>query len=138
MEKIRTYGEMCQFDSWEERLEYLRLAGRIGVETFGYERVLNQQFYQSVEWRSIRNQVILRDNGCDLGLPGHEIFGQIYVHHMNPLLPDDLLHHSDNLMNPDYLVCVTLDTHNAIHYGREIARPLVTERRPGDTCPWRN
>lgn len=136
---IRTYSELIQLPTLEERFDYLRLDGVVGKDTFGFDRYLNQQFYRSSEWKRIRNQVIVRDNGCDLGIDDYEIHGRILIHHMNPISIEDLQHMSDLLMNPEYLICVSHRTHNAIHYGDE--RLIVTapiERTQNDTCPWRH
>lgn len=135
---MRTYSELIEIPTFEERFEYLKLNGSVGEETFGFDRWLNQHFYRSAEWKSIRDYVIIRDEGRDLGIDGREIFGKIYVHHMNPISQSDLLHSSDFLTNPEYLICVSHDTHNAIHYGDIsllITDPVV--RTPNDTCPWR-
>ena len=136
---IRTYSELIQLPTFEERFEYLRLDGIVGRDTFGFDRYLNQQFYRSGEWKRIRNQVIVRDNGCDLGIDECEIHGRILIHHMNPISIEDLQHMSDLLMNPEYLICVSHRTHNAIHYGDEsliVTTPI--ERSQNDTCPWRH
>lgn len=134
----RSYRELLQFKTFEDRFDYLKLAGEVGDPTFGYDRYFNQQFYHSSEWRRARNRIILRDNGCDLGMPDYEIHGRIYIHHINPITKQDVEEFSDNLLNPDNLICVTFDTHNAIHYGDERTLPKTPiERAPGDTCPWR-
>lgn len=137
--KIRTYSELLSFHTFKERYTYLRLDGSVGKETFGFDRYLNQAFYQrSKEWKSIRDQVIIRDNGRDLGMEGFEIYGRIIVHHMNPISLDDLKNNSELLFNPEYLICTTHNTHNAIHYGDEgllITAPV--ERTKNDTCPWK-
>ena len=136
---IRTYSELIAFPAFEERYEYLRLNGRVGEETFGFERYLNQVFYKSKEWRSIRDYVIARDNGCDLGMEGYEIRGQILIHHINPITKEDILQRRDVLLNPEYLITTVKNTHDAIHYGD--INLLVTapiERKKNDTCPWRN
>ena len=136
---IRTYSELVQLQTFEERFDYLRLDGVVGKDTFGFDRYLNQQFYRSSEWKRIRNQVIVRDNGCDLGIDECEIHGRILIHHMNPISIEDLQHMSDLLMNPEYLICVSHRTHNAIHYGDEsliVTAPI--ERSQNDTCPWRH
>ena len=136
---IRTYSELIQLPTFEERFDYLRLDGVVGKDTFGFDRYLNQQFYRSSEWKRIRNQVIVRDNGCDLGIDDHEIHGRILIHHMNPISIEDLQHMSDLLMNLEYLICVSHRTHNAIHYGDEsliVTAPI--ERTQNDTCPWRH
>lgn len=135
--KIRTYSELIQLPTFLERFNYLKLGGVVGKDTFGWDRYLNQKFYRSQEWQSLRNWVIIRDNGCDLGIPGREIQSRIYIHHMNPIGKADLLNVTEYLMNPDFLICVSLDTHNAIHYGDEtllILDPVV--RQPGDTKLW--
>ena len=136
---IRTYSELIQLPTFEERFDYLRLDGVVGKDTFGFDRYLNQQFYRSSEWKRIRNQVIVRDNGCDLGIDEYEIHGRILIHHMNPISIEDLRYMSDLLMNPEYLICVSHRTHNAIHYGDEsliVTAPI--ERSQNDTCPWRH
>lgn len=138
MTTIKTYSELITIPTFEERFKYLQLNGRVGVDTFGFDRYINQNFYRSREWKRIRDQIILRDNGCDLGLDGYEIYGRIYIHHMNPILVQDIIHQSDFLLNPEYLICTTHTTHNAIHYGDEsllITAPI--ERKPNDTCPWK-
>ena len=139
MTAIRTYSELCQLSTFEERFDYLRLNGSVGKDTFGFDRYLNQQFYRSSEWKRIRDRVILRDNGCDLGVEGYEIRGRILIHHINPISVEDIHTMSDLLMNPEYLICVSHRTHNAIHYGDEsliITAPI--ERTQNDTCPWRH
>ena len=136
---IRTYSELIKLPTFEERFDYLRLDGVVGKDTFGFDRYLNQQFYRSSEWKRIRNQVIVRDNGCDLGIDEYEIHGRILIHHMNPISIEDLQCMSDLLMNPEYLICVSHRTHNAIHYGDEsliVTAPI--ERSQNDTCPWRH
>lgn len=134
----RSYRELIQFKTFEDRFDYLKLAGEVGNPTFGYDRYFNQQFYHSSEWRRARNRIILRDNGCDLGMPDYEIHGRIYIHHINPITKQDVEDFSDNLFDPDNLICVTFDTHNAIHFGDERTLPKTPiERAPGDTCPWR-
>ena len=136
---IRTYSQLKQFQTFEERYDYLKLGGVVGEDTFGFDRYMNQNFYRSREWKRVRDEVIMRDNGCDLGVDGHEIRGKILIHHMNPITSEDIHRVSDYLLNPEYLICVTHRTHNAIHYGDE--RLLVTapiERTQNDTCPWRH
>lgn len=137
--EIRTYSELANLSTFEERYRYLRLQGRVGRDTFGFDRWINQKFYQrSPEWRSVRNKVILRDNGCDLGIAGREIFGKVIVHHMNPIRKEDLDHMSDFLLNPEFLISTTHETHNAIHYGDEnLLMKDPVERTPYDTCPWK-
>jgi hypothetical protein len=134
---IRTYSQLKSFSTFEDRYEYLNLKGVVGQETFGFERYMNQQFYRSKEWRDLRHHVIARDEGCDLGIPGYEIFDRPIVHHMNPMNTQDLIHGNTANLNPEYLILVTHPTHNAIHYGdaSRLARPLV-ERQPGDTRLW--
>lgn len=135
---IKTYSELITLPTFEERFRYLRLRGAVGEDTFGFDRYLNQTFYRSAEWKRVRDLVIIRDNGCDLALEGHEIYGKILIHHMNPITVKDIRTASELLLNPDYLICVTHATHNAIHYGDEhllVKAPI--ERTPNDTCPWR-
>ena len=135
---IKTYSELILLPTFEERFEYLRLNGAVGKDTFGYDRYLNQAFYTSYEWKKIRDQIIIRDNGCDLGIPGREIGRRIYIHHINPLRKDDIVSHSEYLRNPEFLICTSFKTHNAIHYGDINLLPRdPVERKPNDTCPWR-
>lgn len=139
MTNIRTYSELIKLPTFEERYAYLRLGGRVGEATFGFDRYLNQMFYKSDEWLVIRDKVIVRDNGCDLGIEGREIESSILIHHMNPISKKDILERSDFLLNPEYLICTIKNTHDAIHYGDEnllIKDPI--ERRKNDTCPWRH
>lgn len=138
MTSIKCYSEISRLKTFEERYRYLRLTGKVGDETFGFDRYLNQIFYRSQKWKSIRDHVIVRDNGCDLGLDGYEIYGKIYIHHMNPITLRDIETGSDYLIDPEYLICVTLNTHNAIHYGDEnlLVKAPITRTR-NDTCPWR-
>ena len=136
---IKTYSELIQLDSFEERYRYLRLDGEVGKETFGFDRYFNQIFYKSPEWKAIRDTIIIRDNGCDLAIPGYEIRERILIHHMNPITKRDILERSDLLLNPEYLICVTKRTHNAIHYGDEnLLMTGPVERTRNDTCPWRH
>ena len=135
---IRTYSELIRLPTFEERFRYLQLSGSVGKETFGFDRYINQNFYRSAAWKRVRDQVIIRDNGCDLGIEDRIIYGKILIHHMNPINDEDILNMTDILLNPEYLICVTLDTHNAIHYGDEdllIKEPVV--RFKNDTCPWK-
>jgi len=135
---IRTYSELSKLQTFEERYQYLKLNGAVGEETFGFDRFINQNFYKSPEWKAVRDFVIVRDNGCDLGIEGYEIRGKIYIHHMNPILPKDIETRSEFLLDPEYLISTTHPTHNAIHYGDEsllIQAPI--ERSKNDTCPWR-
>lgn len=137
---IRTYSELSQLKTFEERYRYLKLGGIVGQETFGFDRYLNQVFYTSKEWRSVRDKVIIRDNGCDLGIEEYEINGHmILIHHMNPITVEDILNCEDYIFDPEFLICTTKRTHNAIHYGDESLlpqKPVV--RRKNDTCPWRD
>lgn len=139
MRKIRRYSELVRIKNFEERFRYLVLMGEIGKETFGFDRFINQDFYNcSKEWKKVRDFVIVRDNGCDLGIEGREIFDRLIVHHMNPLRPEDFFDRSDFLLNPEYLITTSHSTHNAIHYGNEellIKDPVP--RFKNDTCPWR-
>ena len=135
---IRTYTELCKLSSFKDRFKYLKLEGNVGQETFGHDRYFNQVFYHSAEWRRIRNRVIARDNGCDLGVEGFEIYGKVYIHHMNPVLLKDIQERSDILLNPEYLITTTFETHNAIHYGNAdnlTISPVI--RTPNDTVPWK-
>ena len=136
---IRTYNELMLLPTFEERFEYLKLSGRVGKETFGFDRWLNQKFYRSAEWKHLRDKVIIRDNGCDLGVEGREIYGKILIHHMNPISKKDILERTDLLLNPMYLISVTKQTHDAIHYSDDsilMKDPIVRSRN--DTCPWRH
>lgn len=136
---IRSYSELIHIPTFEERFEYLKLSGSVGKETFGFDRYLNQVFYRSKEWKRVRDLVIVRDNGCDLGIEDREICGRIYIHHMNPISLSDIERKSESILNPEYLICVTHNTHNAIHYGDSsllVTAPI--ERTPNDTCPWRH
>lgn len=138
---IRTYSELITLETFEERFLYLKLDGSIGEDTFGFDRYLNQLFYRSPEWKQVRNFVITRDMGCDLAIPDHETINQqILIHHMNPLTKEDIINKSDYLLNPEYLICTTKKTHNAIHYGDErILDPIVPiVRTKNDQCPWRH
>lgn len=136
--KIKTYSELIMIPTFEERFEYLKIGGRIGEQTFGSDRYYNQRFYRSAEWKRVRNEIILRDNGCDLGCPDRPIPGKIIIHHLNPIIIDDIDLSSEYLLNPDYLICVSHNTHNALHYGDKSLLPKdPVERRPYDTCPWK-
>lgn len=136
---MRTYSELMTIQTFLGRYEYLKIGGRVGEETFGYDRWLNQQFYQSYEWKQIRNMVIIRDLGRDLAMEGWEINSKLYIHHMNPVSKDDIVNRTDILLNPEFLITCSFETHNAIHYGDERLLPIqmVVERTPYDTCPWR-
>lgn len=136
---IRLYSELITIPTFEERFHYLKLEGRVGEDTFGFDRYLNQIFYKSREWRDVRDYVITRDLGCDLAFDGREIYGKILVHHMNPITKDDILNVSDFLLNPEFLICTSKRTHDAIHYGDEnllYSDPII--RRKNDTCPWKH
>ena len=138
MTDIKCYSELILLPTFQARYQYLRLNGEVGKETFGFDRYMNQFFYRSPEWRRVRDFVITRDEGCDLGIPGREIFGRIVIHHMNPIRPEDIRNRSDLLLDPEYLITTIHDTHLAIHYGDEhllLQEPV--ERRPNDTCPWK-
>lgn len=136
---MRTYSELSKLQTFHERFEYLKLNGVIGEDTFGFDRWMNQIFYRSPEWRHVRDIVIVRDNGNDLGLDGFQIGGKILIHHMNPITYHDIMHREEDILNPEYLICVSHRTHQAIHYGNEDLLPAdPVERRPNDTCPWRN
>lgn len=137
--KIRTYTELSRLKTFEERFRYLQLKGAVGKDTFGFDRIFNQRFYTSQEWRAVRDFVIVRDYGCDLGVEDYEIRGQnVIIHHMNPITLSDIEHSTDILLDPEYLITTTHNTHNAIHYGDEsllVKAPI--ERRANDTCPWK-
>lgn len=135
---IKTYSELITIPTFNGRYEYLKLGGVVGESTFGFDRYLNQIFYNSEEWKSLRRYIIVRDNGCDLASIDHEIIGSILIHHINPIEIKDIINRSDILMNPEYLITTQLSTHNAIHYGNDklLIKDFV-ERRPNDTCPWR-
>ena len=138
MKIIRTYSELITLPTFEERFNYLKLKGQVGKDTFGFDRWLNQIFYRDLEWKSVRDYVIVRDNGCDLGVDGYEINGRILVHHMNPISKEDILERSKYLLDPEFLISTVHNTHNAIHYGDEdllIKTPI--ERTKNDTCPWK-
>lgn len=133
----RTYSELRRFVTFEERFEYLSMPGEVGKATFGFDRWINQHFYRSREWKNSRDQVIYRDNGCDLGIPGYEIHHGLLVHHMNPVTPEDLTQGEEWVLDPEFLITTTLRTHNAIHYGDQSLLPRApVERRPGDTRLW--
>lgn len=135
---IRTYSEFSRLITFKERFEYLRLYGQVGEETFGFERYLNQKFYHSYEWKRIRDYIISRDLARDLAVEGYDIHGRIYIHHMNPIRSKDFEISNKDILDPEFLVCVSHNTHNAIHYGDSsllISEPV--ERKPNDTCPWK-
>lgn len=138
MKTIRTYSELITFPTFEERYKYLRLGGKVGEETFGFDRYLNQVFYSSKEWKQVRDHVIVRDYGCDLGVPDRQIFGRILIHHMNPISAEDILKRSEYLLDPEYLITTVKNTHDAIHYGDDsLLITMPVERSKNDTCPWR-
>lgn len=135
---IRTYSDLVKLGTFVERYQYLKLHGVIGVDTFGFDRYLNQVLYRSKEWRDLRHRIIVRDNGCDMALEGWDICGPVTVHHMNPLTVKDVDERNPDIFDPEFLVCVSHNTHNAIHYGDESLLPKEPiERRAGDTCPWK-
>jgi hypothetical protein len=137
MTKIRSYSELSQIVGFEDRFNYLKLGGEVGRSTFGFDRYINQKFYMSYEWKQARREVIIRDDGCDLGIPGYEIHTAILIHHMNPLVIDDILHGYEWIFSPEYLITTTQMTHNAIHYGDDRLLPkVVIERSPNDTKLW--
>lgn len=134
---VRTYSDLSKLNSFQERFEYLKLDGAVGHSTFGFDRHLNQEFYQSYIWKQVRQHVILRDNGCDLGIEGYEIHTNLVIHHINPMTQDDIIHGESWIVDPEFLITTTHDTHNAIHYGNvSVLPPVVTERSPGDTRLW--
>lgn len=136
---IRTYSELIKLPTFEERYEYLKLDGKVGEETFGFDRYINQEFYRSNEWLKVRDFVIVRDGGCDLAIEDREIVGKILVHHMNPITIDDVLNRSEFLLDPEYLISTIKNTHDAIHYGdSSLLITVPIERRKNDTCPWRH
>ena len=136
---IRTYTELMKLKTFKERFNYLKLGGIVGEETFGFDRYINQMLYKKPEWISVRNQVIARDMGCDLGVQDYDIVGKVIVHHMNPITVDDILNRLNYVLNPEYLISSSMMTHNAIHYGSEelLPQPPVV-RTKNDTCPWRH
>lgn len=137
MSKIRRYSELSQLETFDERMEYLRLEGAVGRSTFGFDRWINQRFYSSREWQQAREYVIFRDNACDLGIPGYEIHANPLIHHINPMIADDIIHGEEWILEPEFLITTTKDTHNAIHYGGQVKYPkVVAERTPNDTKLW--
>lgn len=134
----KTYSELIAIPTYEDRFRYLQLQGAVGKDTFGYDRYLNQVLYNSQEWKRFRNEIIIRDNGCDLAFEGYDIHGRILVHHINPITVDDVVNRNPLVFDPENVICVTHNTHNAIHYGDEsllITAPI--ERTRNDTCPWK-
>lgn len=137
MTTIKTYSELQRLRTFEARYEYLRLGGTVGHATFGFDRHVNQTFYASAEWKTIRQHIIIRDQGCDLGVPGYEIHGGLLIHHINPMNSGDIIHEEDWVLDPEFLITTTQDTHNAIHYGdRTLLRVPFVPRSPGDTKLW--
>lgn len=132
----RCYSELRRLETFEERFDYLQMVGQVGDPTFGYDRWANQQFYASPQWQHVRNEVILRDNGCDLGVPGYEVHYGLLVHHMNPMTMDDIGRGRSWILDPEFLICTSKQTHNALHYGGELPRRRPVERRSGDTKLW--
>lgn len=134
---IKTYSELCRYETFEERYDYLRIGGSVGASTFGFDRYINQSFYCSREWKNVRNEVIIRDNGCDLGIEGYEIHDGLLVHHINPITANDILHSEEIVLNPEYLITTTMLTHNAIHYGdKSLLRKPYVPRSKNDTKLW--
>lgn len=137
MTQIRSYSALRRFETFEARLQYLKLGDTVGRSTFGFDRWINQRFYTSSQWKRARDVVIVRDLGCDLGVPGYDVYSDILIHHMNPMTAKDIIHGEEWILNPEYLITTTKLTHNAIHYGVDIMMPKVTtERKPGDTKLW--
>lgn len=138
MKMIKTYSELILLSTFLERFKYLKIGGKVGCETFGYDRYLNQTLYRTAEWKRFRREIILRDNGCDLGCDDRIIYGKILIHHIEPISANDIINRDIKVFDPNNVICVSLDTHNAIHYGSEdllMIDPI--ERKPNDTCPWR-
>ena len=136
---IRTYRECMQLPTFQERYRYLQIGGQVGKETFGFDRYLNQMLYRTPEWKRFRRDMIVRDNGCDLGCEGYEIYGNVLVHHVNPITVEDVMNRNPCIFDPNNVICTSLNTHNAIHYGDEtllITEPVI--RKPNDTCPWKH
>lgn len=137
MTMIRRYSELFNYDTFEERFEYLKLGGGVGRSTFGFDRYINQQFYHSREWNDVGREVIIRDDGCDLGIPGYEIHVGLLIHHMNPITVDDILHRESWILDPEFLILTTQTTHNNIHFGVDKLFPeVVVNRSPRDTNLW--
>lgn len=134
----RRYSELKLLKTFEERFDYLRVGGKVGESTFGFDRYLNQSFYKSTEWIRARRQVIIRDNGCDMGVDGFDIKGPIVIHHMNQISPEDIEHFNPDILNPEYLICVSTQTHKAIHFGdANLLSKAFVPRSKYDTCPWK-
>lgn len=135
---IKTYSDLRRLETFQDRYEYLKLSGIVGKSTFGFDRYLNQMLYRSRRWRDLRQKLIIRDNGCDLGVDGYEIYGKIIIHHMNPITIEAIELGSDEIFDPNQLICTSFKTHNAIHYGDSSLLPILpVERHPNDTCPWK-
>jgi hypothetical protein len=137
MMTMKSYSELCLLQTYRERLEYLKLDGRVGEATFGWDRYLNQTLYRSYEWKRIRNQVIIRDNGCDLGVEGYELHENILIHHINPITKEDIINRAPCVFDMNNLISTSMLTHNAIHYSSEIPNREPIVRTKNDTCPWR-
>ena len=136
MRQIRKYSELAELQTFEERFEYLRLDSKLGISTFGFDRFINQRFYTSREWRRVRNEVIVRDRSCDLGISDRELFSGVHVHHINPLTVEDIEKGSEFLLDPQFLITVSSTTHNGIHFGKAPPQPIIIQRRKGDTRLW--
>ena len=134
---MKTYSELIKLKTFEERFNYLKLDGRVGEETFGFDRYINQQFYSSKQWKDLRKYIIARDKGCDLAIDGRDIYDKVLIHHMNPININDIINRTDILLNPEYLITISNKTHNAIHYGIEDLIEEQVERFENDTCPWK-
>ena len=136
----RCYSELIEIPTFEERYEYLRIGGRVGEETFGWHRSINQQLYtKDIRWKQLRNKIIVRDDGCDLGMPGYAIGSKIIVHHINPITVEDFMNNNEIIFDPENLICVSFNTHQAIHYGdRNLLPQIPIIRTKNDTCLWRN
>jgi hypothetical protein len=134
----KKYSELVRFHTFDERFDYLKMSGSVGRATFGFDRLVNQRFYKSREWQNVRNEIIIRDNGCDLGVEGYDIFDAPHIHHMNPISLDNIAHHEEWILNPEFLILTTQKTHNAIHYGSDyhLYPKIVVSRKPGDTRLW--
>lgn len=135
----KRYSELIRFETFDERLAYLKIGGAVGRATFGFDRLINQRFYKSREWQDVRRFVLLRDQGCDLGVPGYDIYEAPHVHHMNPISLENIVQHEECIFEPEMLITTSQRTHNAIHYGSDVNLypKIVTRRMPGDTTPWK-
>ena len=135
---IRTYLELITMPTFEERYRYLKLSGKVGEDTFGFKRWLNQELYHSAEWKKFRDRIILRDSGRDLAIEGHEIYKGVIIHHLNPITYEDVLNQNPCIFDPNNVICTKLSTHNAIHYGNEVFLEMIPAGRSrNDTCPWK-